>query len=673
MHTCHHQRFQLMHGNTSLALFFFIITVLFSGFSAVHAASVPQSEQQQAINASLGDAIALGLENALGLPSGSNLATGAGLIAEGDIAGGLWSLLQTAADYGTGTIPVVGQFSFAVQCEEKLLKAAKSYLDTTLLEQYFTKFKSLDSVLQEAWLRGEDVAEMNYYTGDAYVQLSNPDYRQVITTWHQAAKQEASYQTALNQLAAEYNKASSLLPPEAYGLSGGTTRYHPESSAFEWFTYQANYFVINVTCGNYSAEQTIRLEKDATTASCQFSSLSIPWETALDEGNGSAQIQWRVRSARVDTTGLFGSLMPDHVAGAAGFIVIPNHDTITTSAWYSVTLEKVLPASVSLVAPTQGSQLENPQVTFTVRLQDGDGIPLLPTEINKAGVLIGSRIILTAFDSATDLYTTTAAVSPGEYTATPAAMLADGQIIYGTPATFQVTGQPLAITLIDATIDHDAGGTLTPTITGGVSPVTTTWFLQTASGYTAIGEGSTFTVPPETPSGTYTLAVLATDAGTAQASDTASVTITAPSGGTGTPGTWSGSLQLDVQASGFFENESSFEQPYGPEAGVIRLNAETATIPLQIKGRINVSPTYPRVQIGVGVTGGGSGPYTFSFSSPQLVEGTDMVSGDGFDARASVYGTEHLAGQIVRVDILVQNATGQSSTAYVMLHFLELE
>jgi|GEM_PF-2158337 len=403
-----------------------IVVLSLISFSS-SAAEVSADQRNQIFNEAIAEALTLVYEEASGIPA-SSISQMAGQLSAGDYSGGILTAASIATDTAIGLIPVVGQVKFLVGLESAVIKIGKTYLDNYMVDIAWAKFKTLSTTDQDAWINGDDVAEMTYGLGDYYLSRNVTDLRSLFKVYRDNERQKAATMSRAAALIDDLDKAQSFSAAEVYSPSEGAEVTYSSSLNLEWWAYGANYFKITLSVGGSSYSQTVKVDPYDVTPTIPLSQFGIDWDTIFEENTAPVNVTWKVDSARYDSTGVleavYGSEM---VIASSKLIHIEGYDSVKQSGEFSFKINPdAIPISVNITSPDNNHETSDNNVTVTAQISTENGSSL--PEISKVGFVVNGEVQYSTLSG--DSFSTVAVLKTGDNSIKAGAITSSDNKVY---------------------------------------------------------------------------------------------------------------------------------------------------------------------------------------------------------------------------------------------------
>ena len=405
---------------------------LFHG-SAANAA-MPSEIKQQAINDAFASCFTQIFEDQAGVPA-SGIGEMAGYFSAGDYSDGLLKLAELASDQLIGQIPVIGPLKFAAGLETAVLNAGKAYLDGYMVDLFWNKFKTLDPQLQQAWVNGQYVAEMDAAVGGYYTERNVADIRELFGFYLDQENARNAYMEKAAEVTEDLYKAKYFSAPELIRPVGAQMKYN-SSITLEWWAFGANYFKVNLNVNGEGYSVTKKVNPYTNTVSVELGEFGIDWDRIFNEASGPVQVTWSVQSARYDSSGLVKSLVGEHyVVGNNDLISLPGFDPVKQSEIGSFVVTSPEMFQVTIQSPTSGTITTDNSVTVTAYLASAAGASL--STVAAVGFVINGSVQYASLNANT--FSTVAVLATGDNEIKAGLVTTDGMVVLSDPV--HVTSQ----------------------------------------------------------------------------------------------------------------------------------------------------------------------------------------------------------------------------------------
>ena len=386
-------------------------------------AELPPDTRAQVRNQAFADAFTQIFENAVEVPA-SGIAQMAGAFAGGDIGGGLMKIAELGADELISNIPVIGPLKFVAGLETAAIKIAKSYLDDYMVDIFWNKFKSLPLTEQQAFIRGEYVAEIDAALGGYYTVRNVQNLREIFAAYLEEQQNKEAYMRVAGQIAHELHEGMYFLKPEPVEPSDGQFKFN-NGFKLRWYTYGANLFQIILNVNGQSYRKMLKLEADHYDASVTLGEFDVDWNSVFQENDGPVDVTWQVKSARYDASGQVAAYVnANYVVGNYKILNLPGYESVKESVISHFSLVSPRPYRVTIQSPANGSETDENSITVTaVVTKEDDNAPA----IKKVGFIVNGAVQYSTLNG--DSFSTVAVLASGENTIQAGIVTEDGLVI----------------------------------------------------------------------------------------------------------------------------------------------------------------------------------------------------------------------------------------------------
>ena len=368
----------------------FIISIsLVMFFSSDGFSAVPSDAKNEALYEALGEGFGSVFEEASGIPA-SGISQMVGYFSAGDFRNGFLKAAEIVTDTAIGMIPVVGPAKFVVGLETAVIKAGKAYLDGYMIDIFWGVFKGLSPVDQDNWLNGGYEPLIQDGLGGYYTERNAGDLRDLFKFYRDHEQKKQEYMKKAAQVIGDLNKAkyfyeANLVKPlnrEVLPYNSGITLY--------WGANLANFFqvVLKVDGKSFGANVKIKPEEPTSVPGITLGEFGVNWQEILEGATSPVTVEWMVKSARYDSSGLIEQLVgSDYLFGPNKLVKLPDSDPIKDSEWGTFQLAPTL--SVSIVSPENGTKVSENQVKVNAAINISDGSTL---DIQAVGFIINGSV-----------------------------------------------------------------------------------------------------------------------------------------------------------------------------------------------------------------------------------------------------------------------------------------
>lgn len=386
-------------------------------------AELPSDTRAQVRNQAFADAFTQIFEDQVGVPA-SGVAQMAGSFAGGDIGAGLMKIAELGADTLINEIPVIGPLKFVAGLETATLKIAKSYLDDYMVDIFWNKFKTLNVTEQQAFIRGEYVAEIDAALGGYYTQRNVKDLREIFAAYLEEQQHKEAYMRVAGKITHELYEGMNFLEPQLVEPSDGQFKFNA-GFPLHWYTVGANLFQVILNVNGHTYRKMLKLEEDNFEASVTLGEFGVDWNAVFQENDGPVDVTWQVKAARYDASGQVATYVdPAYVVGNYKMLNLPGYDSVKTSPIWHFSLISPQPYRVTIQSPVNGSETDENSITVTaVVTKEEDDAPA----IKKVGFIVNGAVQYSTLNG--DTFSTVAVLATGENIIQAGIVTEDGLVV----------------------------------------------------------------------------------------------------------------------------------------------------------------------------------------------------------------------------------------------------